>query len=140
MDCIFCKIIKGEIPCHRVYEDEDIVAFLDAFPANSGHTLVLPKAHYKDLSQLPESLLFKVMKVVKQLTPAITRALGAEGINLFLNDGRAAGQIVDHLHLHILPRSSNDGLQIRLPQKPYSEGEAEIVKQKIIKCVGGCIK
>ncbi len=132
MDCIFCKIIKGEIPSYTLYEDDEIIAFLDAFPANPGHTLVLPKAHYKDLSQLPENLLAAAMKVAKRLAPAITQALGAEGVNLFLNNGRAAGQIIDHVHLHILPRSSGDGLQIHFPQKPYPAGEAEKVKQQIL--------
>jgi histidine triad (HIT) family protein len=136
MDCIFCKIINGEIPGYKLYEDEEIIAFLDAFPAGSGHTLVMPKAHYQDLSAVPEGLLQQIMGAAKRLVPAITQAVGAEGFNLFLNNGRAAGQLIDHLHLHILPRSSGDGLHIKLPQKPYPDGEAEKVQQGIVNALG----
>jgi histidine triad (HIT) family protein len=132
MDCIFCKIINGEIPSYKLYEDGEILAFLDVFPAKPGHTLIVPKVHYKDLSQTPEGLWSKTMKVAKLLAPAITKALDSDGFNLFLNNGRAAGQLIDHLHLHVLPRSSQDKLQIHLPQKPYPEGEAEKVKLQIL--------
>ncbi len=136
MDCIFCKIINGDIPGYKLYEDEDVVAFLDAYPAGPGHTLVLPKTHYKDLNAVPEELLKETISAAKHLAPAITKALGAEGCNLFLNNGRAAGQLIDHIHLHILPRYTEDGLKIHLPQKTYSEGEAEMIRQKIVIALG----
>jgi histidine triad (HIT) family protein len=115
-----------------LYEDEEIIAFLDAYPASPGHTLVLPKAHYLNLTQVPEKLLQQAVGVAKRLAPAITQAMEAEGCNLFLNNGRAAGQVIEHLHLHILPRSTGDGLRLHLPQKPYSDGEAERIQRKIM--------
>lgn len=132
MNCIFCKIINGEIPSYKLYEDEEIIAFLDAYPAGPGHTLILPKAHYKNLDTVPEELLNKTMVAAKHLVPAITKATGANGCNLFLNNGWAAGQLIDHIHLHILPRFTEDGLQFHLPQNAYAEGEAEKIRQKIV--------
>ncbi len=135
MSCIFCKIINGGIPSHKIYEDEDTIAFLDAYPAGAGHTLILPKAHYADVMNTPDAIFNKTMSTAKKLAPVITKAMDADGFNLFLNNGRAAGQVVDHVHLHILPRNTQDNLKIGLPQKPYGQGEAEKIKQSIINCL-----
>lgn len=108
-DCIFCKIINKEIPSYKVYEDENILAFLDINPVNPGHTLVIPKAHYPDMLNMPYETLAQVMGVARKIAPGVLKAVGAEGFNLGLNNGAAAGQIIFHTHFHIMPRFSADG-------------------------------
>lgn len=108
-DCIFCKIVAGEIPSNKVYEDDAILAFLDIHPTNPGHTLVIPKAHHNDLLDTPADLLAKLMQVVAKITPAIIKGVGAEAFNLGVNNGATAGQIIFHTHFHIMPRFTADG-------------------------------
>ncbi len=106
--CIFCKIVGGEIPSFKIYEDNKVYAFLDINPVNAGHTLVIPKEHYIVLPQMPEALATHLMKVVKYLSGAIFEITGAHGINVFQNNGAAAGQEVPHVHFHIIPRFQDD--------------------------------
>ena len=131
-DCIFCKIIAGEIPSAKIYEDDKVLAFLDINPINPGHTLVIPKAHSGNLSAASEDDLVAVIKAVKKLAPAVIKGVGAQGLNLGVNNGAAAGQIVNHLHFHIMPRFEGDGYQL-WGGKPYKEGEMEEVAEKIRK-------
>lgn len=131
-ECIFCKIIKGEIPCTKIFEDDKILAFLDIAPTNKGHTLIIPKEHYENLLDIPDDLLAAVAKTAKKLGKAVQQGVNADGFNIGQNNGKAAGQIVMHFHLHIIPRFDNDGL-IPWPQKSYEEGEAEKVAEKIVK-------
>lgn len=128
--CIFCKIIKGEIPCNKVYEDENNFVFLDVNPINPGHTLLIPKEHYENIHEMPDELLEKTMPVVKKIADAIKSAVGATGINIGQNNGASAGQAVFHYHMHIIPRFENDGLK-HWPGKPYMLGEAEEITEKI---------
>lgn len=108
-NCIFCKIISGEIPNHTVYEDEDVLAFLDIFPHAKGHAIVIPKKHYVALSDLPEEA-WKYLGVgIKRAMEKIKQALNPDAINIAINDGLAAGQVVQHVHWHIMPRYANDG-------------------------------
>ncbi len=109
-DCLFCKIIEGEIPSSKVYEDEHVLAFLDINPVKAGHTLVIPKAHGADLTESSEKDLRRVMTVVKQIAPTIKSVVKADGFNVTSNIGTAAGQSVFHTHLHIIPRYEGDGL------------------------------
>ncbi|OGY92497.1 MAG: hypothetical protein A3H70_04610 [Candidatus Komeilibacteria bacterium RIFCSPLOWO2_02_FULL_48_11] len=108
-DCIFCKIVSGEIPSHKVYEDEAVLAFLDIHPINPGHTLVIPKEHHNDLLDTPPELQAKLIQVIGKIAPAVLKAVGALAFNLGVNNGREAGQIIFHTHFHIMPRFSNDG-------------------------------
>jgi histidine triad (HIT) family protein len=128
--CIFCKIVAGEIPSHKVYEDDDVLAFLDITPVNPGHTLVIPKHHYENLLDLPEAEAQKLLSVIKKIAPAIMGAVGAKGFNLGLNNGVSAGQVVGHVHFHIIPRLENDGRQLWHGGE-YKEGEAEVILEKI---------
>lgn len=121
-DCIFCKIIKGEIPSHKVYEDDEVLAFLDINPINKGHTLVVPKEHYENLVELPEDLAEQVIRVVKKVAPSVTEVTKADGFNVGLNNGEAAGQVVMHAHFHIIPRFDDDGLA-PWPRKEYTDTE-----------------
>jgi len=103
-DCIFCKILNGEIPAKKIYEDEKIYAFLDISPQGKGHTLVVPKKHSSDIFEVEEELLCEVLKVVKKLAIHIKEKLNPEGISIVQNNGEIAGQTVFHFHMHIIPR------------------------------------
>src|SRR5574344_1923502 len=109
-NCIFCKIIKGEIPAYMVYQDEHISAFLDISQKTYGHTLVIPNKHYENIFDVPEVELCHVIKGVKMLSQKIKKNLGADGVNIINCSGKEAHQSVFHLHFHILPRFKNDGL------------------------------
>lgn len=129
-DCLFCKIIKGEIPCSKIYEDENILAFLDIGPVNKGHTLIVPKKHSTNIFDIENEELMQIMKVVKKLAPAVKKAVNADGLNIAQNNGKAAGQIVMHTHTHIIPRYLDDGFK-HWPNKKYDDGEIDIYKKKI---------
>ena len=110
MECIFCKIVAGEIPCVKIYEDDDVLAFWDVFPLTRGHALVIPKKHFADIFDIDEVVLGKVSVVAKKISGKLKKSLGADGIRLSQSNGKHAGQAVFHFHLHIIPRYENDGL------------------------------
>lgn len=103
-NCIFCKIANGEIPSATVYEDDRFRAILDMGPASKGHTLILPKAHFKDVCDLDEEYASRVLKLGGKIGAAMKRSLGCSGFNLVQNNGESAGQTVFHFHMHIIPR------------------------------------
>lgn len=103
-NCIFCKILKGDIPSRKVYEDEDFIVIMDVEPATKGHCLVLPKEHYANLFEMPEELAAKVLPVAKKVASHLKETLGCEGLNLVQNNGEVAGQTVHHFHMHLIPR------------------------------------
>lgn len=107
-DCIFCRIVRGEVPARRVYEDEHAVAFLDAFPLARGHTLVVPRSHVERVEELHDQQAKAVFAAVHKLAGRVQRACGAQGATIAVNDGRAAGQEVPHVHVHIVPRFPGD--------------------------------
>lgn len=121
-DCLFCKVVKGETPSYKVYEDEFTYAFLDIHPINRGHTLVIPKAHHSNVAETPEKTFAEVMSTVHMLAPKIKQSVGGEGINISINDEPAAGQIIFHLHVHIIPRWKDDG-HAQWHGNPYQDGE-----------------
>ena len=102
MNCIFCKIIAGEIPSYKVYEDEKIMAFLDVNPYTPGHTLIVPKEHTLDIETISEDTLFYIMKSAKKIAKLITEKMGADGYTLVQNNGFV--QEVKHFHLHVIPK------------------------------------
>lgn len=106
-NCIFCKIIAGEIPSNTIYEDEDFKVILDVNPATKGHALVLPKEHYKDLYEIESDVLGKAVKVAQKVMTYEKKVLGCEGYNLLQNNGEVAGQTVFHFHMHLVPRYEN---------------------------------
>ena len=118
-DCLFCKIVQGAIPSATVLETGDAVAFLDIHPVNKGHVLVVPKAHHADLTELPEALAAHVASLLPRLCRAIRSATGADGFNVIVNNGSAAGQTVDHGHWHIIPRFHNDPVNWPWPHSDY---------------------
>lgn len=103
-ECIFCKIANGEIPAAALYEDDDFCVILDLGPASRGHVLILPKQHYKDVCELDDSIAAKVLPLAGRIGGAMKAALGCDGFNLVQNNGSAAGQTVNHFHVHIIPR------------------------------------
>lgn len=107
-DCIFCKIISGEIPAVKIYEDDDVLSFLSIAPINKGHTLVIPKKHITNIFDSDKETFSKVMNVVHKLSPFIKDATDASGINIGINNESSAGQEVFHLHVHIIPRFETD--------------------------------
>lgn len=129
-DCLFCKIIKGEVPSSKVYENENIVAFLDINPVNPGHTLVVPKEHYENFSLADEKTLHHLVEAAQKVAKAIVKALGYEGYNIGVNNGSVAGQVIFHLHVHVMPRRPDDGHKL-WKGKTYGEGEMEKVAAKI---------
>jgi histidine triad (HIT) family protein len=114
-DCVFCKIINGEIPSIKVYEDDDVLAILDINPATRGHTLVISKEHYENFLTTPAPIMHKMMSVAQRLGQIMMKDLLARGVNILTNAYPAAGQTVLHFHIHVIPRYDNtDGLQISM--------------------------
>jgi len=120
-DCIFCKIVRGEIPADKVFESETILAFLDINPVNQGHTLIVPKNHFDRLEDTPDEVAGEMIKAAKIIGSVLQKAIGSDGFNLGLNNGDVAGQIVKHVHLHVMPRFKNDGLQLWPARESTSE-------------------
>lgn len=122
-ECIFCKIVQGELPCTKVYETEHILAFMDIGPVAKGHTLVIPKAHFDPLPALPAFLLRPVLEAVQKIVAAQYRGLQADGVNVSQANGQAAGQIVPHVHFHVIPRKNSDGVQRNWTSGAYDSQE-----------------
>ncbi len=132
MDCVFCKIVAGQIPSIKIYEDEDVLAFLDIGPLSDGHTLVIPKKHYAKIHECHAEILAKVGAVLPKVAGAVFGAMNAEGYNVLCNNGRASGQLVEHIHFHIIPRNSGDGVFTQWPSKQYPAGKVEKIAENII--------
>lgn len=129
--CTFCKIVRGEAPASYVYEDEKVMAFLSTRPINVGHTLVVPKRHYENIFEISEEEVVHLSKIVKKVAYAVRKAVSAEGIRIVQNNGEAAGQVIFHLHVHVIPMyaelSSLYNLEIR--EASVLEGDAKRIRQ-----------
>lgn len=121
-DCVFCKIVRKEIPSVKIYEDEVCYCFLDIQPINKGHALVIPKAHSESIYTLPESDLLHCAKVIQKVAKGLKDAVRCDGLNVGMNNGRAAGQVVFHAHFHVIPRFLSDGLT-HWPGKKMDAGQ-----------------
>ena len=130
-DCIFCKMVAGQIPVTKVYEDADVLCFLDIGPVSDGHTLVIPKEHFENVHDCPAEVLGKVASKLTAIDSAVKQAMGCDGYNVLCNNGRAAGQLVEHLHFHIIPRSSGDGLFNHWPAYKYQQGKIEEIAARV---------
>ncbi len=113
MDCIFCKILNGDIPCNKVFENDRFIAILDAFPANEGHTLVIPKKHFKDIFEIDEDILKEGYAIAKKIANSIKKSLNINDINILQNNGVFASQTVNHFHIHVIPRKKDDKVVIK---------------------------
>jgi histidine triad (HIT) family protein len=132
-DCIFCQMVAGRISVTKIYEDDVILSFLDIGPVSDGHTLVIPKQHFERLHDCPPELLGQVGSKLGKIARAVTAAMDSQGYNVLCNNGRAAGQLVDHLHFHIIPRNSADGVFDRWPAYKYQKGKIEEIAESIRK-------
>lgn len=126
-ECVFCRIVAGSIPCVKVYEDQVCLAFMDIGPISSGHTLVIPKKHYESVMEMPADELADLFRPVGALARAVMDAFGAPGLNVLQNNGRVAGQVVPHLHVHLIPRRPDDGLGYRWPAR---EADPQVLRQQ----------
>ena len=127
MDCIFCKIIAGEIPAIKVLDEDLVLAFMDINPSSQGHMLVVPKQHVENIFEISEDDLAAVTSAVKRCAKAAKEALKAEGVTILQLNGKASDQIVPHLHVHIMPRSENDGLPVSTWE--MKQGDMEEIKE-----------
>lgn len=134
-DCIFCKIANGDIPSYCLYEDDYFKVVLDIAPSSNGHGLIIPKSHADNLFMLDEETASKALIIAKKVSPAIMEVLGCDGMNLLQNNGEAAGQTINHFHIHLIPRYKNDSIRIKWNQNSLSKEWAEKfvgdIKEKI---------
>lgn len=117
-DCIFCRIVRGEIPCFKLHEDSDTLSFMDINPVQPGHALVVPKFHAKDLLATPPQWVSKTFAAARRIAAAVDRTVKPAGINILQANGPGAAQSVFHLHVHVIPRAMDDGLTMNWPLKP----------------------
>ena len=124
-------MVAGEIPVAKVYEDQVVLSFLDIGPVSDGHALVIPKQHFEKLHDCPPELLGQVASRLGKIAKAVVAAVNSQGYNLLCNNGRAAGQLVEHLHFHIIPRNSGDGVFNRWPAYEYEQGRINEIAARI---------
>ncbi|MBS3109132.1 HIT family protein [Candidatus Woesearchaeota archaeon] len=132
-DCVFCKIAKGEIPASKVYEDKNYLVFLDIMPANKGHLLVIPKKHYLSLEEMPEKAATGLILIEQKAIKAMVKTLNPDGYNCLQNNHFAAGQLIPHAHVHIIPRYNSDRFKLDWPHISYDSGELDEFTRKIKK-------
>jgi len=129
--CVFCKMVAGEIPVAKVYEDDAVFAFLDIGPISDGHTLVIPKQHCTRIHECEPDALADVASRLGRIAEAVMTAVDADGYNVLSNNGSVAGQVVDHLHFHIIPRKTGDAVFMEWPSYRYKAGQIEKIAAKI---------
>lgn len=129
-DCIFCKIVKKEAPANIIYEDEKFLAFLNINSLHLGQALLIPKGHYKNLHETPDSILSEMLVLLKKLSGIIQKTLGADGINIMMNIEPAAGQLVFHTHFHLVPRFTDDGFK-HWPGQSFPQDQMDKIAEKI---------
>lgn len=134
MECIFCQIIAGQLPAHRVFEDEAVLAFLDIAPITRGHTLVVSKRHCPDVASASVETVSAMMAAVQKVAPAVLQATNTTAFNVGINNGPAAGQVVMHVHFHLIPRRAGDGLR-SWPHHTYGPGEGAALARQIAAAV-----
>ena len=130
--CIFCMIAEGQIPSHKIYEDDVCVAFLDLSQANIGHTLIVPKKHFSNIIDLDNDVAGHLFSVTSKLTKAISKAFNVSDFNILNNCGEVAGQTIHHFHIHIIPRKLNDNIKIEFSSNKLTDEEFINVKNAII--------
>jgi histidine triad (HIT) family protein len=130
-DCIFCKIAGGRIPCHKLYEDDKILAFLDVGPLSEGHALIIPKTHHRTIDGMPDDLAAACGALLPRLSRAVCSATGATAWNVLQNNGAAAHQAVDHVHFHIIPKTTDGGLGINWPAGKLADDRGREMAERI---------
>jgi histidine triad (HIT) family protein len=128
--CVFCRMVAGEISVAKVYENDAVLAFLDIAPVSDGHTLVISKQHCTRVHECAPEVLADLAMCLGKIAKAVITTVGSDGYNVLINNGSAAGQVVDHLHVHVIPRKAGDGVLAGWPSHPY-EGQVEKLAAKI---------
>ncbi len=136
MDCIFCKIVVGEIPAQKVCETDKSVAILDLYPLNKGHVLVLPKDHYERVVEIPPDVWQDMALVARKVAQGILKAFDPDGYHLLMNNGDVAGQEIAHAHLHVIPRFYDDGVKFGWRHLQYGEEEFKEYGEKLRQALG----
>ncbi len=136
-ECVFCKIITGELPSSKIYEDDLVLSFMDIAPLSPGHLLVIPKNHYETFPEVPRDEAAAVAAAMLKIAPAVVAAQNADGFNLLLANGACAGQVIFHVHFHIVPRSNGDGLGFAWRHGSYADGEMDKARQAILAALEG---
>ena len=139
-DCTFCKIVSGELPASKVYEDSDTLAFMDINPIIKGHILVIPKKHYNPITATPPEILKRLIVSVQKMVEAQMVALQADGVDVVQVNGKAAGQIIPHIHFHVIPRFKNDGHSFNWSPRSYANMDemqefAERIRNKLVQAL-----
>jgi len=132
-DCIFCRIVAGDIPSAKVYEDENCLAFMDINPLAEGHTLLVPKKHAETIYDMSPEAVASLTALLPRLARAVRKAANAEGLNILQNNGACSGQAVMHVHFHLIPRVPGDGLGYRWNAGKYQEGRLEQLQSRVRK-------
>lgn len=130
-NCIFCKILRNEIPSSTVYENDKFRAIMDISPIAKGHVILLAKEHTANLLEAGEDLLAAAMPATQKVALAVKKTVGCDGINVLQNNGEVAGQTINHLHFHVIPRHKEDGVKLPPPMDTYADGEAAELAKKI---------
>jgi histidine triad (HIT) family protein len=131
-DCIFCKLAAHQLPSNIIYEDENFMGFLDAFPSSLGHALVIPKQHYADIFEIPQDIGAALTRVVVRCAACLRTELGAPGMNILQNNGACAGQTVFHYHVHIIPRQEGDDISVRWRTTTPAKDESAALAQRLL--------
>jgi len=129
--CIFCRIVKGDLPAYKLYEDEHCLVILDVNPIASGHSLIISKEHYPTILDTPVNILAHITQTIQKVIPGILKGTNAEGFNIMQNNGRCASQIVPHLHFHIIPRVTGDNIRFNWLPRSADKSEFEAITVRI---------
>ena len=132
-NCIFCKIANGEIPSRTLYEDDDFRVIMDLAPAPKGHSLILPKDHYKNVYEIADDTAAKVLPLAKKMATLMTEKLGADGFNIVQNNNEVAGQTVFHFHVHLIPRYNDDNQSLVMKPQEMTDAQLDEIRDTIVK-------
>ncbi|MBD5452213.1 MAG: HIT family protein [Lachnospiraceae bacterium] len=132
-NCIFCKIANGEIPSRTLYEDDDFRVIMDLAPATKGHSLILPKNHYKNVYEIADNTAAKVLPLAKKMATLMTEKLGADGFNIVQNNNEVAGQTVFHFHVHLIPRYNDDNQSLVMKPQEMTDAQLDEIREQIVK-------
>lgn len=133
-ECIFCRIVRGTLPSTKIFEDDDMIAFMDFKPITKGHVLIIPKKHTELLTELDDKLAGEMLVLAKKVGKALKRSkLNCRGINYILADGAEAGQDIFHVHMHVIPRYRGDGFGLRMPEREEEETDEKKLERTAVK-------
>ena len=134
-NCIFCKIVAGEVPCFKLAEDDETLAFMDINPVHDGHSFVIPTAHYPTVFDIPPEAIAAAARLTARIARAVNQAVSPDGLNLIQANGPGAGQSVGHFHFHVLPRRTNDRVAINWDPKPGDIARIAEIAERIRACL-----